>query len=1016
MKSDFSSRLKYGVSAIAVASTLSMIAQTSQAQEAAAEEEMMFEEVVVTGSRIKRKDIESVSPLAITDATEIKYSGHTRIEDMMNSMPQLEASQTGFLSNGATGTATLDLRGMGTERTVVLINGRRMQPGGLATNAADINQIPAGLVERVEILTGGASSTYGADAVAGVVNFVMDKNFEGVKITAGVSAYQHNNNNAYIQGLMDDSNFEYPTGSSGLDGEQYNIDFAIGSSFDDDKGHVTVYGNWRKVKELRQKSRDYSSCALNGSGTSCGGSANAVSPNFDIYPVDPLTGNTVYAFDRYTQKDFDDGIITDEDDIGELIVGGDGFYSYTSEDVRYPVPWANDTFANRFDSLGADGSLTEFDGSNIYNYAPINHFQRPDERWSGGAFINYEINDHIKPYAEVMFMRDTTKAQIAESGTFFDEEYTISCSSPLLSTAQQTDLCGTYGLAPTDDLAIYVGKRNVEGGPRQDNLTHSSFRIVVGTEGEISDSWTYDASFTYGSTSSQSVYKNDFYAPNIANALDVDLDGDGNLQCASAEARAGGCLPYLVFTPGGVTAEQANYLTATGIATGETAQYIANAYVTGDLPLTIPMASDPLQMVLGVEYRKETFIRDSDQLFEEGLLLGQGGATASVDGQYDVKEIFGEAFVPIVQDKEFAEDLSMELGLRLSDYSSVGSATTYKIGLNWKPINEVKFRGSYNRAVRAPNSLELFVPQTEGLWAGTDPCSGATPDLTAAQCANTGVSAAQYGNIGESPASQYNSIDGGNPDLEAETADTWTFGVVATPLDGLVMSVDYWDIKVEGLIDSVDSELAVEQCGLTGDAVFCDLVNRAPNGSLWLGKAGYVTATDQNLGFSHQQGIDVVVDYEIEGLDGMFNIDLVGTYLIKKFTQEIPGFAPSEYDCKGAISTQCFPSPKWRHSLRVGYISDSFWTASVKWRYFGSVTNLDPTASELNSEIGAQSYFDLTANFVANENIDITVGVNNIFDKEPPLVGGDLSTNANAIAGFYDTLGRYLHASVTASF
>ncbi len=1012
MKSDLTSRLKYGVSAVAVAATFTLAAQAAQAQETAmAEEEMMLEEVVVTGSRIKRKDVESVSPLTITGSEEIKFSGYTRMEDMLNTLPQLETAQTAFIANGATGTAQLDLRGLSPIRTLVLVNGRRLQPGGVFTNAPDINQIPAGLVERVEVVTGGASSAYGADAVAGVVNFVMDKNFEGVEISAGIAAYQHNNDNDYLPPLMDERGFEYPSGST-WGGEQYNIDMIAGGSFADDRGHVTVYANWRKVEELRQGDRDYSSCALNANGTACGGSYNAIVPNFDIYPIDPNTGDTVYGYDRYTQKMLDDGIINDPNLVGELIVGDDGFLSYTdTEGNRVPLPWANPTDANKFVTLTPDGGFTSALG-NLYNYAPINHFQRPDERWSGGAFLNYEVNEYFKPYMEISFTRDRTVAQIAESGTFFAEEYHLSCSTPLLSAEQQAAICGDYGLGPDDEFAVYIGKRNVEGGPRQSLLEHNAFRIVTGSEGDISETWSYDVSFQYGSTSSSQGYVNDFFADNIRNAIDVTVDGEGNLVCVSG----GDCVPYEVFTYQGVTPEQAAGLTGVGILQGITKEYIVNGYVTGDLPLTIPSASNPIQVVFGAEYRKEVFERLSDQVMEEGLLLGQGGPTVSVAGSYDVKEIFGEAIVPLVQDTDFAQDLSLELGLRFSDYSSVGSTETYKVGLNWQPVDMVKFRASYNRAVRAPNVTELFIPQSIGLWKGEDPCAGSTPELTQAQCANTGLTAAQYGNISASPASQYNGLFGGNPDLDPETADTWTLGLVANPVEGLRLSVDYWDIKVEDIIDTISEELAITQCGLTGEAVFCDLINRAPNGSLWLGQEGFVTATNINLGSRHWQGIDFTADYVMDAWDGgTFRADFTGSLLLKKFTEEIPGLESSQYDCKGAISTDCFASPKWRHTLRLTYASDSFWTASVKWRFFGSVNNPDVDEG-LNAGIGSQSYFDLTGNFDINETLGLTVGVNNVFDKEPPMVGGSLATNANTIAGFYDTLGRYFHATVTAKF
>lgn len=937
----------------------------SFAQEAETTE---FDEIVVTGSRIVRKDIESVSPLAVTSAAEIKFSGHHRVEDLLNSMPQVQGSTGGssFLGNGPTGTASVDLRGLGVNRTLVLVNGRRLQPGGIYTNAADINQIPSGLLKQVEVLTGGASSTYGADAVAGVVNFVIDKEFEGLKITAGASGYQHNNNNKFMQGIMDDAGFDYPTGST-LDGGQYNFDVAMGSSFADGKGHVSAYINYRTTTELRQESRDYSSCSLRTNST-CGGSGNAIIPNFDFYPVDPVTGETDYGPATYR----------------DLTLNPDS------------------------------GFIPNVD--NRYNYAPINHFQRPDKRYAGGAFLNYEFNEHARPYMEVMFSKDVTVAQYAESGTFFNEAYRIKCSSPLLSDAQRADICGGYGLTGDQEFEFWVGKRNVEGGPRKNNLSHTAIRFVVGSEGQINDNWRYDVSLTYGSTTSANVYENDFFAPNIKRALENVTTIDGQISCGNAADRAAGCVPYQLFTYQGVTPEAAKTLTATASLNGQTQQTVVNAFVAGDLPFAI--ADDPIQTVFGVEYRKEQFDRTADQLFELGQLLGTG-AQRSVNGQYDVKEFFSEAVVPLIQDAEFAQSLTLELGFRYSDYSTTGTAATYKVGATWQPVNELKFRGGYNRVSRAPNGLELFQPQNDGaLWTGNDGCAGLAPVLTAAQCANQGVTAAQYGNISVSPAGQYGQVAGGNPDLKQETADTITFGLVAAPIDGLNLSVDYWDIKISDIIGTVGSELAVTQCGLTGNPAFCDLINRGPSGSLWLGRSANVVATNQNLGFTHTKGIDIAADYTADLGDGQLRFKLIATRLLKNFTQSIPDFAPSEFECVGRINSNCIPSPKWRHTMAVNYDSGSFWTVGVKWRYLsGAENDIAGDAARNHKDVAAQSYIDLTAGFDITENLNLAVGINNIFDKEPPLINDRYDfTNANTFPAIYDPLGRRLFATISAKF
>ena len=359
--------LAQAIGAISVAATMSCIPTI------AAAEESELEEIVVTGSRIATEDGYSrVSPVTVVTREDIESVGLTRMEDVLNQLPSIETAQNSMISNGASGTASLDLRGLGSSRTLVLINGRRMQAGGINSSTPDINQIPAGMVERVEVLTGGASTTYGADAVAGVVNFVMRK-VDGVEISAGVSAYNHKNSNTYVQGLLDARNFDYPTGNT-TDGRAENLDIIIGGDFAEGRGNATVYATWRENDELLQGQRDYSSCALNGASTSCGGSANAIVPNFFIAPIT-----------------------------------ADG-YDYDAE---------------QFLTMQSDGSLAAWDGTNRYNYAPVNHYMRPDERWSVGGIADYQISDNANVYGEFMYSTNKTRGQIAESGTFFAEMYEL---------------------------------------------------------------------------------------------------------------------------------------------------------------------------------------------------------------------------------------------------------------------------------------------------------------------------------------------------------------------------------------------------------------------------------------------------------------------------------------------------------------------------------------------------------------------------------------------------------------
>jgi iron complex outermembrane receptor protein len=912
-----------------------------------------LEEVVVTGSRIARADgFSAVAPVSVVSSQDIKATGMTRMEDVLNSLPSIQAADNSFQSNGATGTASIDLRGLGSNRTLVLFNGRRMQSGGIWTLDPDINQIPTAMVERVEVLTGGASATYGADAVAGVVNFIM-RRVNGVEISGGASGYQHDNRNDYIRGLMDERGYTYPKGNTNVDGKAYNLDLVMGSDFADGRGNATAYATWRQSNALRQGARDYSACALDDSGTACGGSGSAPNPNYIMAPV-------------Y------DG----EQDWGQI-----GYFT-----------------------LAPDSSLEPWT-TNYYNFAPINYFMRPEERWSLGAFVDYEVNANFHPYLEANYAGSSTTAQIAESGTFFADEIDIPLDSPLFPTNYRNSLMALYPGA--DSFAIYVGKRNVEGGARQDRLNHDAFRIVTGAKGKVTDNWDYDVYYQFGQTNSSTTYVNDLSRDAIIAALGPD--------CASTP---GGC--YQVFTYNGVTTTQAAALQRTAIMNGVTSTEVISGVLTGDLGFGVGSAGN-VQVAGGFEHRSERYSRIADSIYAEGALAGQGGPTKNIVGGYNVTEWFGEANVPLLKDVTGAQSLSLDFAYRYSDYSTIGTTDTYRIGLDWKPVDMVRFRTGFNHAVRAPNVGELYLPNTLGLWSGSDPCAGTAPEYTAAECANQGVTAAQYGNIAKSPAAQYNQFAGGNPNLKPESADTVTAGFVLDPIDNLTISVDYWDIKVEDTIGTMGASTILETCSKAN--VLCEYVVRSPTGSLWLGQAGYVINPTDNFGKLHYEGIDLAAVYSLEALSGSFNFNLLGTYLLTKNIDPLPSYAPAAADCVGVISAGCASasgaspvSPEWRHTFSVGYDSNEFWAVGAKWRYFQGVKYEGTTDLIVNDNVGSQSYFDLNATFRFLENSDVMVGVNNVLDEEPPMMGATLATNANTAAGFYDTLGRFLFINATVRF
>jgi outer membrane receptor protein involved in Fe transport len=930
---------------VAISTTLALAA--SGLSTAAYAQDAELEEVVVTGSRIAREDgFGAVAPVSIVNSDDIRATGFTRMEDVLNTLPSIEAGQSAFLSNGASGTASVDLRGLGPERTLVLFNGRRMQSGGIYSVTPDVNQVPAALVERVEVLTGGASATYGADAVAGVVNFIT-RRVNGVEVSLGGSGYYHQNGNNYIRGLMDDRGFDYVTGGE-LDGKAYNVDLVIGSDFADGKGNATAYATWRKSDPLLQGARDYAGCALNASGTACGGSGSAPIPNFITAPV-----------------------VDGEADFGDI-----DYFTLASNNGL--IPWTD----------------------NYYNYAPINYFMRPEERWSLGTFVDYEISEHFTPYMEVNYMGSRTKAQIAESGTFFFTLYQFPTDYELFPQAFRNSLAARYPGA--DEVAMYIGKRNVEGGPRYDSLDFDSYRIVGGLKGAINDNWDYDLYYLFGETRNSSTYMNDLLEDKITAAI--------NPGCEDLPA---GC--YQVFTYGGVTPAQAAGLGAVGMINGKTSTEVISATASGDLGFGFSAGN--ILVAGGFEHRSEKFESISDELFETGVLLGQGGPQPSVTGGYNVSEWFAEANVPLLADVPFAQALSVDLAYRYSDYNTIGTTDTYRFGADWKPVDMFRIRAGYNRAVRAPNVTELFTPNSLGLWSGSDPCAGARPEYTAAQCANTGVTAAQYGNIGRSPAGQYNQIAGGDVNLDPEKADTITAGIVIDPMANLTISVDYWQIEIEDQIGTLGSRTILDQCATNG--LLCDLINRGAGGSLWL-QSGWVVNTTGNFGEQTWEGVDLAASWVLDALAGSFRTSLIGTYLLTRETTPIPEDKDTTYDCVGVISQSCYPAPEWRHSLGVSYDSNEWWSVGLKWRYIGSV-DYDGTVDQIAQKnlSSAFNYFDVNATFRFLENSDVVVGINNIMDEEPPLLGstvGNALGNANTVAGFYDTLGMFGFVNVTFRF
>ncbi len=928
-----------------------------------------LEEVVVTGSRIIKVNLVSSTPVTQISAEELLFQGTVRVEDMLRSVPQIYSGQNTGVSNGGTGTATINLRNLGAERTLVLINGRRMPAGSPLQGGvgADINQIPGALIKTVDVLTGGASATYGSDAVAGVVNFIMIDDFQGVKLDYQFSQYNHDNDNDTWQDIVNDAG--YPAASnSETDGDMTDLSFIIGGNIEGGRGNVTAYATYRKIDAVQQGSRDYSSCALSTDATGCFGSSTSPEGRFT-------------DFDQYDYK-----------------VEGDQFV----------------------DRAG-----------NTYNYGPLNYFQRPDKRYTFGAFAHYDINEHAEAYTELMFMDDRTVTQIAPSGNFFATS-SIPCNNAFLSDQQFEAICGSQGLGLDDRAPAYIARRNVEGGPRRQDLRHDSFRGVFGLRGDINDIWRYDLYYQYSEVTMANTYMNDLSNDSIAKSLEAVIDPDtGEIVCASVlDGTDPTCAPWNVFETGGVSQEAVDYLVLPLFARGTTDQTVMNAYIAGNLRdygIKTPWAENGVDVVFGVEYREENLDFSPDKGFSDGLGAGQGGATQAVGGGYDVTEGFVEISIPLVEGAAWADELTLDAGYRYSDYDYGETTDTYGVRMGWAINSQIKVRASYQRAVRAANIQELFLAQGLNLFdMDQDPCSfgvaGGTSvgGYTQDQCARSGLQPGNWGKDLDSPAGQYNFLQGGNPNLAPEESDTYSVGFIFSPefLDGFNLTVDYYDIEIKDGINNLTPEFILTEC-LDGDDAQCAKVRRGANGDLWVGSNpevnGNIEALTDNLAIERVKGVDVSIDYSYDiGEWGSLNFTNTLAYIDSWEQQEL-STAPT-VDCEGNWGGTCgIPTPDVRNSMRLTWTTPWDVTTSLQWRHIGEVDDLND-----NRDLSEKNYVDIAAIWDVTDWATLRAGVNNVGDNSPPIAGNaagpSIGGNGNTFPGQYDALGRYWFFGVSVGF
>ena len=916
-----------------------------------------LEEITVTGSRIKKRDFTSNAPVATVGFEQIEMTGTVNTESLLNTLPQTVPGLDRTSNNPGNGTATVDLRGLGSNRTLVLINGTRAVPT-TAGGSVDINAIPNALIQNIEVLTGGASAVYGSDAVAGVVNFILKDDFEGVNLNVGA-----------------EQTFE---GDAGL----YSADITLGANVADGRGNVTFNFSYTDREDLFQGDRDFAFFA---------------------------------QFDNATATGFIDG--------GSSGIPATSIFSNLTTISTCCVTFDQNGQIRPFITTGPN--------NDFYNYAPVNYIQLPQTRYQSTALGHFDISDRATVYGRAMFTSSKVPQQLAPTPIFASGTTFTVDGSPFLTANSQQVLSDAFGdgvdtdLDGIDDTATaFVRRRLLEVGPRIDESSSASYQVQAGIRGEISESWDYDLYLQQGNVNFDTAQSGNVDRTRFAQALLLDLAADPTGgTCADPSQGSGDqpCAPINIFGEGNISPEGAAFLRTAVAATADYDQFVSGVTFTGDLG-ALELPGGAIGAAVGFEHIEQDFVFRPSQDLATGNIAGFNGSPP-VSGGFDVDSFYAELYLPILSGVTGADLLDLELAYRTSDYSSAGNVESYKVSGSWAPTDWIRFRGGFNRAVRAPSIGELFQPQAEGFPGATDPCAAEGPmsgdPAVAAICIATGVPAAVVGSPSINlPAGQVRALFGGNPDLQEEEADTYTYGFVLTPsqVEGLSLSIDYFDIEITDFVTTFGGGAAnvlntcydpTDPLGGIGSA-FCNLVNRRPDGTIEFISQTLVNAATQTL-----TGIDFLGSYDFDLMGGDARINYVGTLTDESDFTSFDGATPIE--CAGNFGALCGePLPEYKHRMTFRWSGDKI-TGQLLWRMVGEVDDDDPGTTYTIESISAQHYFDASGTYRFNDNFALTIGIDNLADETPPILG-DNQEQANTWPATYDVFGRTWFLRASADF
>lgn len=960
------------------------MAQDATAQ--AADGEQPTDTIIVTGSRINRSELDVANPVVAISAEQIEQTGRTNVVDVLLRNPALSASTGSSLSGGAdagfgeTGVNLLNLRNLGVDRTLVLVNSKRHVAGIPNSAAVDISSIPQDLIERVDILTGGASAIYGADGVSGVVNFVLKRNFEGLVVR----------------------------GQSGLsskgDAANRYISATAGQNFSDDRGNIALAYEYNKADRLGPLKRKFSGDPMRNRG---------LWQNQDDLDDDPNVPDRV-VYNNLTWADSAPD--------GAIDLDLDGIPDFTGSGLVY----------DRGTPLVSAGGRA-IGGSNTPVAGYFGDLQPETERHVVNALASYEFSPAIRFYAEGKYAQTQAYSVGQPSFDFYTYLY-----------PDNAYLQDRFGVDAAPDGAL-LSRDNFDFGIRGETVKRKTRRVVLGFEGDLSDHLKYDISYVHGQTRVKNRQTASLIGDRYFAALDAVRDpATGQIVCRSTLSYTGAIDPEnfggpaTTFTPGagsacrplnvlgnGVADQAAlDFVLADNVSRSKISQEVFSGSVSGDLDtvFTFP-GGGSFGFAVGGEYRREKSQDTPDALIQNGEFRDSAALSAS-SGRFNVKEIFGEFNAPLLSNMRFAELLSVSGALRYSDYSTVGKTTTWKIDGIYSPIRDVRFRGSYSQAVRAPNIGELFRPSTGTFDFVTDPCdfrrTGEGTQYRQANCATIlsglGLSPSEIAAFSPSTNAQATTSRrgtfGGNGNLSEETAKTWTAGVVLQPqfIPGLTLSFDWYNIKIKDAINTPSptelAQLCVDQP--TVDNVFCENIFRDPSTGFVLGdgadparRIGF-NVRPQNVAALATSGADFTVRYTFDTARvGSFVFNLTGGYLDTK--TEVPSIgADVDNDIREAYN------PRWRGSADVIWKLDKF-TANYSFLYTSDTRRYTTEQLTGNPDLSDPRYFsvkglrqhDVRFAYEVDNRFQFFAGVNNVSDQEP-----DFESLNYPISG----IGRFLYA------